>query len=313
MGAPSSRTSEAGSRLRAGTDAVVELGDSIVDPTTERDRERRRIAALCAPFAALLAVAGAYPLVEVVRISVSTEQYRSVGFSLQAYEALASDPFYWQVAVNSLWLAGGTTLASVGLAIPIAHALEKYDLPAKGLLITLVSFPISLPGIVAAFMILVLFGNNGVVTNVLAIVTGQEAIGLAIAVSVPGLFIAFCYSMIPRATLILRGTYAEVDVAAEEAAQSLGASPWQTFRHVTFPQIRPGIIGALILTFRTGLAIFGTLVVIQTVLVWTLQISRELATGYDIQIAGAMATVYFLFTFAFTALGLRYTSAEVGL
>ncbi len=313
MATPGDHLADGDSRLRAGVDAVVALINSVVAPTTERDRERRRIAVLCAPFAALLAIAGAYPLVEVVRISVSTEQYQSVGFSLQAYETLFSDPYYRGVAFNSLWLAGGTTLVSVGLAVPIAHALEKYDLPGEDVLVTLVSFPISLPGIVAAFMILVLLGNNGLVTNVVALLTGRDPIDTAIAVSAPGLFVAFCYSMIPRATLILRGTYAEVDHAAEEAAQSLGATPWRTFRHVTLPQIRPGITGALILTFRTGLAIFGTLIVIQAVVVWTLQISRELGPGYDIQVAGAMATVYFLFTFAFTALGLRYTDAEVGL
>ncbi|KPN29386.1 molybdate/tungstate transport system permease protein WtpB [Halolamina pelagica] len=313
MATPGDHPDGTGSRLQASVDALGGLVDAILDPTTERDRERRRIVALCAPFTALLAIAGAYPLAEVFRISVSAEQYRSVGFSLQAYETLVTDPYYRTVAFNSIWLAGGTTLASVGLAIPIAHALEKYDLPGEDVLVTLVSFPISLPGIVAAFMILVLLGNNGLVTNVVAVLTGREPIDLAIAVSAPGLFVAFCYSMIPRATLILRGTYAEVDHAAEEAAQSLGATPWQTFRHVTLPQIRPGITGALILTFRTGLAIFGTLIVIQTVVVWTLQISRELSTGYDIQVAGAMATVYFLFTFAFTALGLRYTDAEVGL
>lgn len=301
------------SRLQASLDAVSTLLASLVDSTTERDRERRRIAVLCVPFATLLVVAGAYPLVEVVRISVSAEQYQSVGFSLQAYETLVSDPYYRGIAFNSLWLASGTTLASVGVAVPVAHALEKYDLPGEDILVTLVSFPISLPGIVAAFMILVLLGNNGLVTNLVAILTGQDAIDMAIAVSAPGLFVAFCYSMIPRATLILRGTYAKVDHPAEEAAQSLGATPWQTFRYVTLPQIRPGIIGALILTFRTGLAIFGTLIVIQAVVVWTLQISRELGPGYNIQIAGAMATVYFLFTFAFTALGLRYTDAEVGL
>ncbi|QHS16460.1 ABC transporter permease [Halopenitus persicus] len=303
----------AGSRLRAAVHLASTAVGSIVDPVTERDRTRRRIVALCAPFATLLAVAGAYPLVEVVRISVSAEQYRSVGFALEAYGTLVTDPYYRGVAFNSLWLAGGTTLASVGVAVPIAHALEKYDLPGEDVLVTLVSFPISLPGIVAAFMILVLLGNNGLVTNLAALLTGRPATDLAIAVSAPGLFVAFCYSMIPRATLILRGTYAELDHAAEEAAQSLGATPWRTFRYVTLPQIRPGITGAVILTFRTGLAIFGTLIVIQTVVVWTLQISRELATGYDIQVAGAMATAYFLFTFAFTALGLRYTDAEVGL
>ena len=118
--------------------------------------------------------------------------------------------------------------------------------------------------------------------------------------------------MIPRATLILRGSYAELDTAAEEAAQSLGATPFETFRHVTLPQIRAGIAGAFILTFRTALAIFGTLIVIQALVVWTLQIDRELSGG-SFPVAGALAVVFFVFTFLFTVLGLRYTSAEVGL
>jgi putative spermidine/putrescine transport system permease protein len=307
------RTDGARATLRARLVGRSALVDALLAPETEADRERRRIAALCTPFALLLLVAGLYPLAEVVRISVSTAQYRSVGFSLDAYRTLFGDPYYRRVAVSSLLLTAGTTVVSVGLAVPIAHALEKYDLPGEDLLVTLVSFPISLPGIVAAFMILVLFGNNGVVTGLVAAFTGGEPTGLAIAVSVPGLFVAFVYSMVPRATLILRGTYTEVDAAAEEAAQSLGATPFATFRHVTLPQICPGITGALVLTFRTGLAIFGTLIVIQTVVVWTLQLSRELANGYDIQVAGAMATVYFAFTFLFTVVGLRYTSAEVGI
>ncbi|RNJ27328.1 ABC transporter permease [Halosegnis longus] len=288
------------------------VGLSGLTAQTEAQRERRRIAVLCLPFALLLLVAGIYPLTEAIRMSVSTQPYESVGFTLDAYRTLATDPYYRGVAFNSLWFATATTVTSVAIAVPIAHALRKYELPASGLWVTLVSFPISLPGIVAAFMILVLFGNNGVVTNIVAAMSGRSAIDLAVATSVPGLFFAFLYSMIPRATLILRGSYAELDTAAEEAAQSLGATPFETFRHVTLPQIRAGIAGAFILTFRTALAIFGTLIVIQALVVWTLQIDRELSGG-SFPVAGALAVVFFAFTFLFTVLGLRYTSAEVGL
>jgi putative spermidine/putrescine transport system permease protein len=284
----------------------------LFDPRSEADRERRRVLALCAPFAVLLLVAGLYPLWNALRMSVSVEPYRSVGFTLDAYRELVGDPYYRRVAFNTLWFATATTVASVAVAVPIAHAIEKYDLPGGGLWVTLVSFPISLPGIVAGFMILVLLGNNGVLTNVVATMADLEPRNVAVATTVPGLFFAFLYSMIPRSTLILRGTYAEVDGAAEEAAQALGATPWRTFRHVTLPQIRPGITGAFILTFRTALAIFGTLIVIQSLLVWTLQLDRELSGG-AFPLAGAMAMAFFVFSFGFTALGLRYTSAEVGL
>lgn len=289
------------------------LIQSLLAPRTERWRERRRIAALCAPFALLALFAGFIPLAEMVRISVSTSQFRTGGFALDAYATLVTDSYYHMIAFNTLWFAIATVVVSLAVAIPVTHALEKYDLPRKGLLMSLVAFPNSVPGIVAAFMMIVLFGNTGVLTDVVAFLTGQAATDVAIATSVAGLFFGFLYTLIPRAVLLLRGSYAEVDHAAEEAARSLGASPARTFYHVTFPAIRPGVIGAAILTLRTALAIFGTVLVLRGLLVWTLQLERELSTGFDVQVASAMATVWFAFVLAFTFLGLRYTDAEVGL
>jgi putative spermidine/putrescine transport system permease protein len=288
------------------------LGERFVAPETEQDRERRRIAVLIVPFVALAIFGAIVPLWEMFKISVSTSQFETTGFSLQAYRTLAKDPVYAEVAWNSLWFGVVTTVVSVALGVAIAHGLEKYDLPREDLLVTLVSFPISLPGIVAAFMMLVLFGKTGMLTNFFAFLSGQEAIDLAIATSVTGLFFGYIYSMIPRATFILRGTYAEVNTAAEEAARALGATPLETFYYVTLPQIRPGVVGALILTFRTALAIFGTVLVLKSLSVVTLRIAREINISFSIQIASAMAAVFFVFTLGFTFLALRYTSAEVG-
>lgn len=292
---------------------VRERLQALVTPRTEYERERRRIAILCAPFALLALVAGFIPLIEMVRISVSTSQFQTGGFVLDAYATLVTDPYYHMIAFNTLWFAVATVVVSLAVAIPVTHALEKYDLPRKGLLMSLVAFPNSVPGIVAAFMMIVLFGNTGVFTGVVAFLTGQTATDVAIATSVAGLFFGFLYTLIPRAVLLLQGSYAEVDHAAEEAARSLGASPARTFYHVTFPAIRPGVIGAAILTLRTALAIFGTVLVLRGLLVWTLQLDRELSTGFNVQVASAMATVWFVFVLGFTFVGLRYTDAEVGL
>jgi len=287
----------------------------IVSPSTERARERRRIVALCLPFFALAAVAGLYPLFEMARISVSEARFVTRGFALDAYGTLLADPFIQTSAAVTVGFGLATTAASLAIAVPVAHALEKYDLPGESLLVTLLSFPISLPGIVAAFMIIVLFGNTGLVTNLVAVVTGSSRIDLAIATTAGGLFVAYLYSMIPRSLLLLRGAYAEVNTAAEEAARSLGATPLRTFYHVTLPQIKPGLIGAFVLTFRTALAIFGTVLIIRVLSpnVWTYEINRALSNGFRIQLAAAMATIWFVFVLLFTVLSLRYTSAEVGI
>lgn len=300
----------------------LETVTGLLRPTTERQREHRRIAALSLPFIVLAVFGAIVPLWEMAKISVSTSQFETGGFTLQHYRELLSADFGYYV-FNTLWFATVTTAASVAVGIGVAHALEKYDLPYEGTLVTLISFPISLPGIVAAFMIIVLFGNTGLVTNfatwlttdapvLSALLSDAAANDVAFATGVTGLFFGYIYSMIPRATFLLRGSYAEVNTDAEEAARALGASPLATFRHVTLPQIRPGIVGALILTFRTAMAIFGTVLVLKALDVLTLRISRLIAVSFNIQGASAMSVVFFLFTVVFTFVGLRYTSAEVG-
>jgi putative spermidine/putrescine transport system permease protein len=312
-------------------------------PETERERERRRIVTLSVPFLALAVFGAVLPLVTMVRISVAEEFLREAsGWTLAPYRTLfasvaaflpgvgpelsavvspggePADPVYGETIWNSLWFGAATTVTSVALGVTIAHGLEKYDLPRKGLLVTLISFPISLPGIVAAFMMIVLFGQTGLLTNFLAVIAGADPVDLQLTgqpsgttLAVLGLFLGYLYSMIPRATLLLRGTYAEVNTDAEEAARALGATPLQTFWYVTLPQIRPGIVGACILTFRTALAIFGTVLVLKSLSVVTFRFDQLIKVGYELNVASALATVFFLFTVAFTFAGLRYTSAEV--
>ena len=315
----------------------------LVFPTTEQGRKRRRIAALAVPFFALATFGAFIPLVKMFRISVAEQfLYEVQGWSLAPYRRLfasiaafipvvgtdlsaaiavggeAVNPVYGETIWNSLWFGAVTTVASVIVGIAVAHGLEKYDLPRKGLLVTLVSFPISLPGIVAAFMMIVLFGQTGLLTNFFAVLSGAQPVDLQLTgqpsgttLAVLGLFFGYIYSMIPRATLLLRGTYAEVNTDAEEAARALGATPLQTFRYVTLPQIRPGIVGALILTFRTALAIFGTVLVLKSLSVVTFRFDQLVKVGFELNIASALAAVFFLFTVLFTFLSLRYTSAEV--
>ncbi|THE64719.1 ABC transporter permease subunit [Salinadaptatus halalkaliphilus] len=277
-------------------------------PTTERERERRRIVIMCLPFFVLATFAGFVPLIVMARMSLSAENLENAGWSFAAWEALVTEPVYREIAWNTLWFATAATVVSVALGVVISHVLEKYSLPFENVLVAVVSFPIALPGIVVAFMAIVLLGRQGLVTNAVAVFTGSSAIDLASATSVFGLFLGYVYSLVPRATMVLRGTYAEVDTRAEEAARSLGATPFETFYHVTLPEIRPGIVAAFILTFRSALAIFGTVLILQALAVVTLRIDYEIGVGFNTQIAGAIGLVYALFLIAFTFVGLRFVS-----
>lgn len=290
---------------------VVAKARSAAFPETEADRERRRIVIMCLPYFMLATVGAFVPLAIMARMSVSTERFENTGFTMEAWRTLLTDPVYLEVAWNTLWFAAATTVFSVLIGVAISHALAKYDLPFENTLIALISFPIALPGIVVAFMIIVLFGRTGLLTNLVAFFTGQNPIDLAMAVSVFGLFLGYSFSLIPRSTMVLRGAFAEINEDAEEAARSLGASPLLTFYYVTLPQVWPGIVAALVLTFRTALAIFGTVLVLPALNVATLRISLEIQDlGFNSQIAAAIGLIYFFFILSFTFGGVKLLDNE---
>lgn len=285
-------------------------GRTIAVPATEADRERRRILLMTVPFFVLATFGALVPLAYLSRMSVSADNLRIDGFTWEAWGTVLTESTYHTVAFNTLWFAALAAAVSVAIGVALSHALEKYSLPFENVLVALISFPIALPGIVVAFLVIVLLGRQGLLTNAVAFFTGSDASNHATA-SVFGLFVGYVYSLVPRATMVLRGTYAECNTEAEEAARALGATPFQTFVRVTLPEIRPGVVGAFVLTFRTALAIFGTVLVLGGLSVATLRIDRELSIGFNSQVAAVIGIVYFVFILAFTLVGLRYTETEV--
>lgn len=300
-----------GGGIRGAISRRLSLVQRLVSPETEADRERRRILVMCLPYFVLATFGAFLPLGMLARMSLSENQFQNEGFSLSAWETLATEPVYREIAWNTLWFAGATTIFSVIIAVAISHALAKYTLPFQRWIVAMVSFPIALPGIVVGFLIIILFGRTGLLTNAMAFFTGGNPIDLAMALTVGGLFLGYSFSLIPRATMVLRGTFAEINNDAEEAARALGASPLLTFYHVTLPQVWPGVVAACVLTFRTALAIFGTVLVLPALNVATLRINLEIQDlGFNLATASAIGLIYFVFIFAFTLVGVKLIDNE---
>ncbi|HEX2864820.1 MAG TPA: ABC transporter permease subunit, partial [Deinococcales bacterium] len=136
----------------------------------------------------------------------------------------------------SLVLAGGSTLITLALGVPAAVAFERHDFPGKALLNVLLTLPFVVPLIVAATAILALLGPGGL-------------LGLGWPLG-PGLMLAantfYNYALVVRLTgAYLRG----LGPRLEEAARTLGSSPWRVFWRVTLPAARPGVAAAAALVF----------------------------------------------------------------
>jgi len=159
------------------------------------------------------------------------------------------------VAWNTLFLAilvgAGTTV----LGLAFALIATRTGFPMKPLLRALSVLPIITPPFVIGLALILLFGRAGAVTGLLSdwfgIPRTRWLYGL------PGVLIAQLLAFAPIAFLVLIGVVQGISPSLEEAAQTLRASRWTTFRTVTWPLLRPGIANAFLLGFVESMADFG--------------------------------------------------------
>ncbi len=219
------------------------------------------------------------------------------GFSLEHYIEIIVHPLYRSSLWNSIWLSLTTALASLIICVPIAFYLSEpeKDVSFKVWLRAGFLFPLSFPGIVVGFMIILLFGRTGLFPDLTRLITGETH--LAIAFQLSGLFLAYMYFEIPRTTAILEGGVGQLDPKLEEAARSLGAGAWFTFYKVTLPRLYPALLSAGTLCFATAMGAFGTaLTLARDFSVLPITMYTQYTLFFNIGLASAMAIVLAMFT-----------------
>ena len=159
------------------------------------------------------------------------------------------------VAWNSLWMGVLVGTATTVLGLAFALLVTRTGIQAKGFVRTASLLPIITPPFVIGLALILLFGRAGAVNAFL-----EWAFGIPPSrwlYGLTGILIAQILAFTPIAFLVLVGVVEGVSPSMEEAAQTLRASPWQTFWSVSFPLMRPGIANAFLLGFIESLADFG--------------------------------------------------------
>ncbi len=144
-----------------------------------------------------------------------------------------------------------TLLISVP-AIAVAWLLAKKEFIGKSILDGLVHIPLILPPVVPGFLLLLLFGNQGLIGKWL-----HETFGITVAFTWIGAVIASGVMAFPLIVRSIRLAIGQVDAKLETAAQSLGASPFKVFLTITLPMAIPGVVTGLVLAFSRSLGEFG--------------------------------------------------------
>ena len=141
---------------------------------------------------------------------------------------------------------------------------------------------------------LLLAGRQGLIGEVSKAVTGSK---LVFAYSMAGLFIGYLYFSIPRVILTIMAAAEKLDPALEEAARSLGASPWRVIKDVVLPALRPGLIASGAICFATSMGAFGTAFTLATNIdVLPMTIYTEFTLNANIASAASLSIILGLVT-----------------
>lgn len=159
------------------------------------------------------------------------------------------------VAWNTLALAIMAGLLSTLLGLAFALVLTRTGARFRGVIKALSLLPIITPPFVIGLSIILLFGLSGSVTQFVAETLGLEPTRWVYGFT--GVLIAQVLSLTPIAFLVLIGVVEAVSPSLEEAAQTLRAGAWETFRSVSWPLMRPGLANAFLLSFIESMADFG--------------------------------------------------------
>ena len=133
--------------------------------------------------------------------------------------------------------------------------LQRHRFPGRAVLIAMLTFPLAFPGVVVGFLIILLAGRQGLIGDVTSRLFGEK---LVFAYSIYGLFLGYLYFSIPRVILTIMAAVQKLDVGLEEAARSLGASPWAVQRDVVLPALGPAFVASGAIAFATAMGAFGT-------------------------------------------------------
>lgn len=159
------------------------------------------------------------------------------------------------VAWNSLFLAILVGFVTTALGLVFALVVTRSGFRHKRALRALTVLPIITPPFVIGLALILMFGLSGSVTRFFADLFGLQPTRWLYGL--PGLLIAQTLAFTPIAFLVLIGVVEGVSPSMEEAAQTLRANKWQTFRTVSLPLMRPGLANAFLLGFIESMADFG--------------------------------------------------------
>jgi len=205
------------------------------------------------------------------------------------WRVLARDPDTRHAVRLTLAVAAAAVAANLSFGLAAAWAIARFRFPGRAILIALIDLPFSVSPVIAGLVYVLLFGLQGYFGPWL------RAHGITIVFALPGLILATIFVTFPFIARELIPVMEATGADEEIAAITLGASGWQTFRRVTLPNVKWGLLYGVILCNARAMGEFGAAYVVSGHIAGktdTLPLRAEkLLQEYDVPGAFAVASV----------------------
>jgi putrescine transport system permease protein len=161
---------------------------------------------------------------------------------------LVEDNLYWKAYLNSIVVAGISTLACLLIGYPMAYAIARTSPSTRNVLLLLVILPFWTSFLLRVYAWIGLLKNNGLINNAL-MALGVIDQPIQMLQTDFAVYVGIVYSYLPFMILPLYANLEKMDLTLLEAAADLGSRPWEAFLKVTLPLSLPGIIAGCLLVF----------------------------------------------------------------
>lgn len=209
--------------------------------------------------------------------------------TLAQYWTVITDPQVVAAYKVTLLAAAVASLFNGLFGMLLAWILTRYRFPGRALLDALVDLPFALPTAVAGLTLASLFSVQGFYGAALA------QIGIKVTYTWLGIAVAMAFTSIPFVVRTVQPVLEELGPEYEEAAETLGASRFQSFRRVVLPELSPALIAGVALSFTRSLGEFGAIIFIAGNIAWKTEVTSLMIfvrlQEFDYPAASAIASV----------------------
>jgi putrescine transport system permease protein len=204
------------------------------------------------------------PFVIVLKISFSTaqiamppyeplvhwasDQVLQIQLHLSNFTFLVQDDLYIRAYLNSIVVAGVSTLLCLLIGYPIAYSMARSEPSTRNILLLLVALPFFTSFLLRVYAWIGILKNNGLLNNLLMNL-GLISEPIQMLQTSFAVYVGIVYSYLPFMILPLYANLEKMDLTLLEAAADLGCKPWQAFVKITVPLSFPGIVAGCLLVF----------------------------------------------------------------